>query len=82
MKTETIQRPKKESIARKPIRIEKKESTTEHLDENRLRDRQKIETINDNDNIYDKSNNKKHIDDNEDYESEETNSCSEDSNMH
>ena len=68
--TETNQRPKKESFARKTSRIENKENTED-----------KPEIKDDNGNVYNESNNNKHIDENDDYESEETNSLSEESEM-
>ena len=68
--TETNQRPKKESFARKTSRIENKENTED-----------KPEIKDDNGNVYNESNNNEHIDENDDYESEETNSLSEESEM-
>ena len=72
--TETNQRPKKESFARKTSRIENKGNTAEKLED-------KPEIKDDNGNVYNESNNNEHIDENDDYESEETNSLSEESEM-
>ena len=72
--TETYQRPKKESVARKTNRIEKEENTVDKLGYN-------IEIKNDNGNAYNESHDNQQIDENNDYESEETNSLSEESEM-
>ena len=73
-KKESIQRPQKESPARKPSKIEKKESNAD-----RQRDGQKRESRDDN--VYNDYNKNKHSDDDEEEESVEITSSDEESDI-